>query len=149
MGAFDVLQSSAMVVPAYGRWNLQVCCPYQKITPTVHRAAGTLKPLTKDVFLHQYLPRNIHFCDDGASVLMTYIENHKVCVRNQLLLDQWNDFDPGRLCYTIEPWTLKFCQTIKMRASVCCCLYFIALTTVAGVIRLCRLTNRCLYRPSL
>ena len=73
-----VLLPSATVVPAYGGWSLQVRYSRRECALPAHRTSGTLIPLTKDVFRRQYLPRNIHFCDDGASVLMTYIENHEV-----------------------------------------------------------------------
>lgn len=68
----------AMAVPACGGWNLQVCIVQDVHIVAKNRVAGALKQVTKDVFRRQYLPRNVHFCDDGASLLMTFIENHEV-----------------------------------------------------------------------
>ena len=78
MHDIDGLPPWAMAVPACGGWSLQVCLIWDVHIVAKIWVAGTLKQLTKDVFRRQYLPRNVHFCDDGASLLMTYIENHEV-----------------------------------------------------------------------
>lgn len=37
-----------------------------------------LKPLFKQPPVSEYQGRTVHFCDDGASVLSTYLESHEM-----------------------------------------------------------------------
>ena len=70
--------------------------------------------MVKDAPRRAFMGRTVHFCDDGASILATFLETHEMCVESfkdmslQLMVDI-------RACYTIEPWTLKWSTTIKNR----------------------------------
>ncbi|KAF7983513.1 hypothetical protein HWV62_21850 [Athelia sp. TMB] len=56
-----------------------------------------LKLLFSHTIVSEYQGRTVHFCDDGASVISTYLESHQIA------------------CHTIEPWTLKWIKQIPTR----------------------------------
>ncbi|EPS97066.1 hypothetical protein FOMPIDRAFT_42700, partial [Fomitopsis schrenkii] len=51
-------------------------------TPKVWKldSQGHLHPIIDNFPRSQYIGRSIHFVDDGASVVATYLESHEVCV---------------------------------------------------------------------
>jgi hypothetical protein len=63
-----------------------------------------------------YVARNVDFCDDGASILVYYCESHEMYVVRLLR----NQFSPShvvspRVCYTIEPWSIKWARELPTR----------------------------------
>ncbi|KAI0948070.1 hypothetical protein AcW1_009672 [Taiwanofungus camphoratus] len=63
-----------------------------KLTPS-----GTMEKLNEMPPSRPYVGKNIHFCDNGASIVTYYLESHEI------------------FCYSIEPWSLKWSKQIPTR----------------------------------
>lgn len=59
---------------------------------------------------------SVHFCDEGASLLVCTLETHKMCANRHSFKDIINQTCSE--CYSIEPWTLKWSKQLRTRMYV-------------------------------
>ncbi|KZT01432.1 WD40 repeat-like protein [Laetiporus sulphureus 93-53] len=57
----------------------------------------SLESLVKDPPRQAVTVRSVHFCDEGASVIVCFCESHDI------------------FCYNVEPWTLKWAKRVPTR----------------------------------
>jgi hypothetical protein len=84
-----------------------------KFTPT----AGKWETLIlSPIQAKAYVARNVDFCDDGASILVYYCKFHEMYVV-RLLQNQFSSSHiiSPRVCYTIEPWSVKWARELPTR----------------------------------
>ncbi|KAH7903271.1 WD40-repeat-containing domain protein, partial [Hygrophoropsis aurantiaca] len=72
----------------------------------------SLKPLIASPPHQLYVARSICFVDDGASVLVCYLESH------QMHLSHSVTYLPYSECYMVEPWSLKWSKQLPTRMRV-------------------------------
>ncbi|TDL24059.1 WD40 repeat-like protein, partial [Rickenella mellea] len=60
---------------------------------------GLLTPVVQTPPHQRFVPRGVEFCDNGASIVVCYLESHDMYV----------------ICYAIEPWAVKWSSSIPTR----------------------------------
>ncbi|KLO04086.1 WD40 repeat-like protein, partial [Schizopora paradoxa] len=65
-------------------------------------AAGTMALISNSTEQKPLVARNIFFCDDGASIVVCYLESQEL------------------MCLSIEPWAVKWSKTIPTRIGNAC-----------------------------
>ncbi|KAG6372572.1 WD40-repeat-containing domain protein [Boletus reticuloceps] len=65
-----------------------------------------------------YVACTVHFCDNGSSLLVSYLESGFVYVEFFDCLIKLSDSD--RFCFTIDPWDLKWKKKVNSRIGSAC-----------------------------
>ncbi|KAG2094394.1 uncharacterized protein F5147DRAFT_778998 [Suillus discolor] len=73
----------------------------------------TLVPITSHPEKQPYVARTVHFYDNGASLLVSFLESGEMLVDDCILV--FSQTLAFRFCYSIEPWDLKWRKKVQGR----------------------------------